>query len=76
MRREDYIVGGHHFWIHFWLGLVLGTGLGLWLGVGIFDSQPAIIASTVAIALVIAYVCGRWGDPIWNWVLWCFRWFR
>ena len=76
MRNEDYIAGGHHFWIHFGFGLVFGAGLGLWIGRGISDSQGAIIASTAAIALVTAYACGRWGDPLWNWILWCLRLFR
>ena len=76
MNREDYIAGGHHFWIHFWFGLVLGAGFGLWISSGFSDHPSTVIVSTSVIALVIAFSAGRWGDPIWRGILWCLSWLR
>jgi hypothetical protein len=66
MKQDDYIVGPHHFWIHFWCGLVFGAGIGAWISSELFDSTLAFIAVTAVIALVVAYCCGRWGDPVWQ----------
>ena len=66
MKDDEYIVGDHHFWIHFWCGLVFGAGIGVWISSALFDSRWAFIGSSAAIALVVAFCCGRWGDPIWH----------
>jgi hypothetical protein len=75
MKRDDYIAGGHHFWVHFWCGLVVGAGLGAWISSGLFDSGRARIAMSVTMALVIAFCCGRWGDRAWEWIVGLFWWF-
>jgi hypothetical protein len=69
MKRDDYILGGHHFWIHFWCGLVFGAGLGAWIGWDLFDSRWAFIGLTAASALMIAFCCGRWGDSAWDFLM-------
>jgi hypothetical protein len=66
MKRDDYISGGHHFWVHFWCGLIVGAGLGAWISSGIFDHRLAFIASTAGLAVTFAYCCGRWGDSMWS----------
>jgi hypothetical protein len=74
LKRDDYILGGHYFWIHFWCGLIFGAGLGAWISSELCDSRRAFIALTAAIALVVALCCGRWGDSAWEWIgrLWWF----
>jgi hypothetical protein len=75
VKHEEYIAGGHHFWIHFWCGLVVGVGLGAWISSGAFDSKWAVVGSTAAIALVTAYSCGRWGDRMWHRIIQAIGWF-
>jgi hypothetical protein len=69
MNRDDYICGGHHFWVHFWCGSILGAGLGASFGWGLFDSHWEFVASTAVIALIAALCCGRWGDSAWEWII-------
>ena len=77
MKRDDYILGPHHFWIHFWCGLVVGAGLGARISWAIFDQRLAIIASTTGIAVTIAYCCGHWGESAWSVIAHLFsRWWR
>jgi hypothetical protein len=69
MKKDDYILGGHHFWVHFWCGLIFGAGLGAWVSSGLFEGRLAFTAATAAIALVVALCCGRWGDSAWETIL-------
>jgi hypothetical protein len=69
MKSDDYILGGHSFWIHFVFGLVLGGGIGAWISWGLFSSWWAFAGLTAAIALVVAFCCGRWGDSAWEWIV-------
>jgi hypothetical protein len=73
MNRDEYIAGRHNFWVHFGCGLVVGPALGAWLFSGTFDSDWALIASTAAIAVVVAFSCGYWGDPAWHRIAKIFR---
>jgi hypothetical protein len=66
MNDDEYISGPHHFWIHFWCGLVVGALIGGAWSWRLFDSVALSLLSTVAIALAIAYCCGRWGDSAWR----------
>ncbi len=34
-----------------------------------FQSTAVILVGTGFVALVIAYCCGRWGDPVWEWII-------
>jgi hypothetical protein len=74
MKRDDYILGGHHFWVHFWCGFVVGAGLGAWIGSRWFDGRLAFVASTVGIAFIWAYCCGRWGESAWGFLGKFFSW--
>jgi hypothetical protein len=69
VKRDDYILGPHHFWIHFWCGLVVGAGLGAGMSRELFDSTWAIITLTTVAALTFAFCCGRWGDPAWAFLM-------
>ncbi len=60
---------GHHFWTHFWCGLVVGGALGAWISWGMFQSPWASVGLAMAIALLFASCAGKWGDPVWYWVL-------
>jgi hypothetical protein len=66
MKRDDYILSGHHFWVHFWCGLIFGACLGARVSGDLFDSRRAFISATAAIALVVALCCGYWGDSAWE----------
>ena len=68
-KHDDYISGSHHFWIHFWCGLVLGGLLGFGISWQLFESTAFILITTGLAALVVAYGCGRWGDPVWHWII-------
>jgi len=71
MKKDDYIAGGHHFWIHFWFGLVFGVGFGAWICWWTFHilSRMEFIALTAAIGLAVACCSGRWGDSAWEWIV-------
>jgi hypothetical protein len=69
LKNDDNIADAARFWIHFWCGLIFGGGLGAIISWGAFDSRWAFIASTAAIALVVGYCCGRWGDSAWCWII-------
>ena len=75
MKRDDYIFGSHHFWTHFWCGFIVGAVLGGWISWGLFDSRWIGFALTAVIALIIAFCCGRWGDPAWEWIIERLGWF-
>jgi hypothetical protein len=66
MKSDEYMLGGHHFWVHFWCGLVFGGGFGAWMFYGLFDNWAANVGLTALIALVFALCCGRWGDAAWE----------
>jgi hypothetical protein len=66
VKKPDKRVRPHDFWIHFWCGFVVGAFVGAWIGSQIFESRIAIAASGVAIACVIAYSCGIWGNEAWE----------
>ena len=68
-KRDEYVVGPHHFWIHFWCGLVFGVVFGAWIAFGIFENGWVAFVLTIALALLVAYCCGRWGDPAWRWFI-------
>jgi len=69
MKRDDYFLGRHHFWIHFWCGLAVGAGLGASIGWEFFDSNWAIITLTTVVALIAAFCCGMWGDSAWDFLM-------
>ena len=69
MGGDDYISGPHNFWIHFVCGLVVGAGLGGWWGSLLFQASWGVLGSSVALALIMAYLSGRWGDRFWRCVL-------
>jgi len=74
MKKDDYLLGPHHFWIHFWCGLVVGAGLGARISWVIFDNRAAIIAS--AVGITFACCCGRWGESAWTFLFSKWRWWR
>jgi hypothetical protein len=69
MKKDDYLLGGHHRWVHFWCGLVFGAGLGAWIGWGLFNTAWDVAAIAAATGLVFGLCCGRWGDSAWQWFL-------
>jgi hypothetical protein len=69
MKSDNYILGSHYFWIHFWCGLVFGTGLGAGISWELFDVSWTFAISTAAIALTVAFCCGRWGDSAWHFLM-------
>ena len=74
--NDDAPADPHHFWTHFWCGLVFGGLIGAYLGNHLFN-QPALVwGSACAIALLIAYGCGRWGDVVWHLLLQWLWWLR
>jgi len=75
MKRDDYVLGGHHFWIHFGCGLIFGVGLGAWISWGLCDGLWMFIALTAIVAVAVALACGYWGDSAWEWVVELFGWF-
>jgi hypothetical protein len=68
-RRDDYIAGPHNYWVHFWCGLVFGAILGTWLGWQTFTSGWLVAAAALLTSPVVAFACGRWGDPVWHWII-------
>lgn len=70
MKKYDhYVAGSHPYWTHFWCGLLLGAGIGAWIGWWGFDECWAVPVTAIAVSLVVAYSCGRWGDQAWDWII-------
>jgi hypothetical protein len=66
MKEDEYLLGGHHFWVHFWCGFVVGAGAGFVVGWHIFDMRWEVVALTAGTGLVLALCCGRWGESAWE----------
>ena len=76
MRYEEKISGPHDRRVHAGCGLLFGGVLGVVFSMNTFESMPWFIAGTVGVAVIIAYCCARWGDPMWHWLIERLHWFR
>jgi hypothetical protein len=41
---------------------------------GLFNTWLPFVASTMAIGLIVAFCCGRWGDSAWEFLLYFLLW--
>lgn len=76
MRYDENISGPHDRRVHFGCGLIVGGILGAGSSIHVFETMPWFIIGTVVAALIIAYCCARWGDPMWYWLIKRLHWFH
>lgn len=74
-KEDDSISGRRRYWTQFWCGFMFGGGVGAWIGFGLFHGGWGLVASSILSAVVVAYLCGRWGDRAWGWIIQWLEWF-
>ena len=74
-KQDDYTAGSHDYWVHFWCGVVFGALYGASLGWRAFSNGWLIACSVIVTSLVFGVCCGRWGDPVWLWLISNLDWF-
>ncbi|HEU4510746.1 MAG TPA: hypothetical protein VFR78_21120 [Pyrinomonadaceae bacterium] len=76
MRYEEKISGPHDRRVHFGCGLFFGGILGVAVSMQLFETMPWFVVGIGVVALIIAYCCARWGDPMWYWLIRRLDWFH
>lgn len=65
MRYDEKVSGPHDRRVHAGCGLIFGALLGVFFSMNTFETLAGFVIGTVGVAVIIAYCCARWGDPIW-----------
>jgi hypothetical protein len=75
MKGDDYMPG-RHFWTHFVCGLMVGGIVGTRIFWSVFDSRLPFIGCAAGFTLLFALAVGYWGDPLWQWLLELWNWWK